>query len=226
MHCTCHTKSRALQANSYNNLNKGYSKLGQVKGDCSGREGQQLASTHYTRRCTTCHKSVYRLGAQDLESMVANEFVKHGFNVLLHCVVDGPLQASCCLVLQNCNEPRSFIPGLFVHFGPKVSAWRVGDSGFESQFSPVVTQSLVAGTYKAVIQWRSWSALRLVGPVSIYYERQVSCTTYVSVWQHVNLPKQIRPWGTLVKSNHHHHHHHNHNINNNNSNNNNNNNNS
>ena len=43
--CTMHPRvikngveSRALQANSCNNLKKGYCKLGQVKGDCSGRE--------------------------------------------------------------------------------------------------------------------------------------------------------------------------------------------
>ena len=41
--CTAHViknsvESRALKANSCNNLNKGYCKLGQVKGDCSGRE--------------------------------------------------------------------------------------------------------------------------------------------------------------------------------------------
>ena len=37
-------------------------------------------------------------GAQGLESTVALGFVKHGFKVLLHRVVDGPLQASRCLV--------------------------------------------------------------------------------------------------------------------------------
>ena len=31
-------ESCALQENSCDNLNKGYCKLGQVKGDCSGRE--------------------------------------------------------------------------------------------------------------------------------------------------------------------------------------------
>ena len=31
-------ESRALQGNSCDNLNKGYCKLGQLKGDCSGRE--------------------------------------------------------------------------------------------------------------------------------------------------------------------------------------------
>ena len=43
-------------------------------------------------------------GARDLESTVAHGFVKHDFKVLLHCVVEGPLQASHCLVLQSLNE--------------------------------------------------------------------------------------------------------------------------
>ena len=51
--------------------------------------------------------------------MVAHGFVKHGFKVLLHCVVDGPLQASCCLVLQSFNELCSFTPGCVMYFGPK-----------------------------------------------------------------------------------------------------------
>ena len=38
---------------------------------------------------------------QDLESTVAQGFVKHGFKVLLHRVVDGPLQASRCLVSRT-----------------------------------------------------------------------------------------------------------------------------
>ena len=54
------------------------------------REGQQLRSTQYTVH-----------GAQDFESRVAQGFVKHGFKVLLHRVVDGPLQASCCLISQT-----------------------------------------------------------------------------------------------------------------------------
>ena len=61
-------------------------------------------------------------GARDLESTVTHGFVKHGFKVLLHRVVDGPLQASRCLVLQSLNEPRSSIPGIPVYFGPK-SPW-------------------------------------------------------------------------------------------------------
>ena len=57
--------------------------------------------------------------AHRLESTVAHRFVKHSFKVLLHHVVDGPLQASRCLVLQSFNAPRSFIPDCIVYFGPK-----------------------------------------------------------------------------------------------------------
>ena len=70
-------------------------------------------------RCATCHKNVYiSPGAQDLESMVAQGFVKHGLKMLFHCVVDGPLQVSRCLVLQSFNQPRSFIPSFVMYFGP------------------------------------------------------------------------------------------------------------
>ena len=52
-------------------------------------------------------------GALDLESMVAHGFVKHGSKVLLHRVVDGPLQAAWF------NEPHAFIPTILVYIGPK-----------------------------------------------------------------------------------------------------------
>ena len=81
-----------MQANSCNNLNKGYCKLGQVKGDCSGRE---RVNSHTPPDTHTVH------GARGLESTVAQGFVKHGFKVLLHPVVDGPLQASRCLVSRT-----------------------------------------------------------------------------------------------------------------------------
>ena len=54
------------------------------------REGQQPHSTQYRVH-----------GAQELDSMVAQGLVKHGFKVLLHRVVDGPLQASRCLVSRT-----------------------------------------------------------------------------------------------------------------------------
>ena len=63
-----------------------------MKGDCSGRE---RVNSHAPAMLHLIH------GARDLESMVAQGFVKHGFKVLLHRVVDGPLQASSCLVSQT-----------------------------------------------------------------------------------------------------------------------------
>ena len=71
--------------------------------------GQQLCSSRYT--CVAQHVIIVCIGhgARDFDSTVAYRFVKHSFKVLLHCVVDGPLQASCCLVLQSFNERRSFM---------------------------------------------------------------------------------------------------------------------
>ena len=73
MHCTCHKKnrveSRALQASSCNNLNKGVLQPGSSEGGLQWqREGQQPRATRSTV-----------LGARDLESTVAQGFVKHGF---------------------------------------------------------------------------------------------------------------------------------------------------
>ena len=77
------------------------------------REGQQPRSTRYkvhgarSLESTVAHGFVkhstrYKVhGARGLESTVAHGFVKHGFKVLLHRVVDGPLQASRCLVSRT-----------------------------------------------------------------------------------------------------------------------------
>ena len=69
-----------------------------MKGDYSGRERANSYAPLYM--CVALH--VMRVwigrGGGDLKSMVAQGFVKQGFKVLLHCVVDGPLQASHCLV--------------------------------------------------------------------------------------------------------------------------------
>ena len=79
------------------------------------RDGQQLAM------CIAQH--VIRVwigpGMRDLESRVVHGFVMHSFKVLLHHVVDGPWQASHCLVLQSLNEPHSITPNIPVYFGPK-----------------------------------------------------------------------------------------------------------
>ena len=81
-------------------------------------EGQQLCSTCYAWVAQHVIRVWIGSGAQDRESMVGQGIVKHGFKVLLHSVVDDPLQALHCLVLQSLNEPRSFIPSIPVDFGP------------------------------------------------------------------------------------------------------------
>ena len=63
MHCTCHknhVESRALQANSCDNLNKGYCKMGQVKGDCSGRERVNSPPDNSTRGHETLNPCWHR----------------------------------------------------------------------------------------------------------------------------------------------------------------------
>ena len=62
-------------------------------------------------------------------------------------------------------------------------------------------------TYKLALQWLpcqapgvTGSALRVVGPVSVYCDWvrwKVWSATSISVWQHVKLSVQIRPWDTL-----------------------------
>ena len=100
-----------------------------MKWDYGGRERANSyapPNTQYT--CVAQH--VIRVwigpGAQDLESTVTHGFVKHGFKVLLYRDVDGPLQASHCLVLQSLNEPSSLVPGIPVYFGPYLVGWLVG----------------------------------------------------------------------------------------------------
>ena len=92
-----------MQAYSCDNLNKGYCKLSQVKGTTVVERGPtappDTRSTRYTREVAQHVIKVWiGPGTGDLlESTVAQGFVKHGFKVLLHRVVDGPLQASRCL---------------------------------------------------------------------------------------------------------------------------------
>ena len=110
MHCMCHTKSCRIMCLASKQLwqfEQRVLQTGSSEGELQWqREGQQLCSTGYT--CVAQH--VIRVcitispGPQNLESMVAHEFVKHGFKMLLHLVVDGPVQASGCLVLQSMNE--------------------------------------------------------------------------------------------------------------------------
>ena len=65
-----------------------------MKGHYSGRERANSYAPTDTHTCVVQH--VIRVwigpGARGFESTVSHRFVKHGFKVLLHLVVDGPLQ--------------------------------------------------------------------------------------------------------------------------------------
>ena len=61
--------------------------------------------------CTTCQECMGPL-AQDLESTVAHGFVKHSFKVLLHCIIDGPLQASRYWFFKVSTNPVRLYPAV------------------------------------------------------------------------------------------------------------------
>ena len=117
MHCTCHKKnrveSRALQANSCDNLNKGYCKLGQVKGGCSGRErvnSYAPPNTQGTRRTrpwihggTGVCKARFQGPASSCSRWLFSSFTLSGFtnHVRLHPAYP------CILGLStNCLPPK------------------------------------------------------------------------------------------------------------------------
>ena len=87
----------------------------------------------------------------------------------------------------------------------KASASREEDPGFESHLH---WDRVIPVTQKLALQWLFCqapgvigSALGLVGPVSVHCDWvrwKVWSATSVSVWQHVKLSKQIRPWDTLA----------------------------
>ena len=90
----------------------------------------------------------------------------------------------------------------------KASASRAEDPWFESclrrDFSGSShTSDLKIGTPVATLPstWHTGSALGLVGLVSVYCDWvrwKVWSATSISVWQHVKLSEQIRPWDTLA----------------------------
>ena len=69
--------------------------------------------------------------ARDLESTVAHGFVKHGFMVMLHRVVDDPLQASRCLVSRT--------PCVYTRYTRVF--WALGHQSHLSCFSAVLQQN-------------------------------------------------------------------------------------
>ena len=73
-------------------------------------EGAAVAERGSTAMLHQIHGSLH--SARDFESTVAQGFVKHGFKVQLHRVVDGPLQASRCLVSRTPCVYTRYILGL------------------------------------------------------------------------------------------------------------------
>ena len=111
MHCTCHKKSCRITCLASKQLWQFEQRVvlqsGSSKRGLQWQREGQLATLHpihtppgYGYTCVAQHVIRVWIGpsARDLESIVAHGFVKHGFKVLLHHVVDGPLQASRCLV--------------------------------------------------------------------------------------------------------------------------------
>ena len=94
MHCTCHTKSCRIKCLASKQLQQFEQRVLQTGSSEGGLQWQREGESPRTTR--------YRVhGVRGLESTVAQGFAKHGFKVLLHRVVDGPLQASRCLVLRT-----------------------------------------------------------------------------------------------------------------------------
>ena len=88
----------------------------------------------------------------------------------------------------------------------KASASRAEDPGFESRWrrdfsGSSHTSDLKIGTPVATLPGVIGSMLGLVGPVSVYCDWvrwKVWFATSISVWQHIKLSEQIRPWDTLA----------------------------
>ena len=89
-----------------------------------------------------------------------------------------------------------------------VSALRAEDPEFESRLRRVLSRSSHTSDLKTVFQWLhcqapgiTGSTLGLVGPVSVYcnWVRWKGWpVTIISVWQHVQLSEQTRPWDTVA----------------------------
>ena len=90
----------------------------------------------------------------------------------------------------------------------KASTSRAEDPEFKSRQRWVIFRDrVIPVTSKLALQWLpcqvpgvTGSVLGLVGPVSVYWDWvrwKVGSATSISVWQHINLSKQIHPWDTL-----------------------------
>ena len=91
----------------------------------------------------------------------------------------------------------------------KASASRAEDQGFDSRLrrgdfsGSSHTNDLKIGTLVATLPgaWRSWvsAGTGWSGVIILWLGKIVSSICNFSVWQHVNLSKQISPWDTLAR---------------------------
>ena len=107
--------------------------------------------------------------------------------------------------LLNLFQKGHRLVGLVV----KASASRAGRSRVRIPLAPgFFWGRVIPVTSKLALQWLPCqapgvigSALGLVGPVSVYCDWvrwKVGSAASISVWQHVQLSEQIRPWDTLA----------------------------
>ena len=136
----------------------------------------------------------------------------HASKAMVQCMSELYAAHQFCLALpRNVFVFHIFYLFLYRLVGlvAKASTSRVADPWFDSCF--------VRGDFsglshtcdsKVVLQWLpcqapvvTGSALRLVGPVSVYCDWvrwKVWSAAFISVWQHVRLSEQIRPWDVLA----------------------------
>ena len=87
------------------------------------------------------------------------------------------------------------------------SPWPAATISGDGSLLPAFSGRVIPWTRTLVLQWlpcqasgNTGSALGLVGLVSVYCDwvrKKVWSATSVSVWQHVQMSEQIRPWNTL-----------------------------
>ena len=109
-------------------------------------------------------------------------------------------------IRERCSRPvcGPRIPDRLLGLVVKVSAPRAEDLGFESR----LRRDFSGSSQKMALQWLPCRApgviglaLWLVGLVSVYCDWvrwKVWSTASISVWQHIQLSEQIRPWDTLA----------------------------
>ena len=114
----------------------------------------------------------------------------------------------CKLLIDNIEAKWLIWKNRLVGLVVKASASRAEGPGFESRLR---RDFFGVESYQWLKHWYQWlpcqapgvigSVLGLVGPVSVYCDWvrwKVWSATSISVWQHVQLSEQTRPWDTLA----------------------------